>query len=614
MKKTLNLLIILSLLKIFIFSPNCIEKENFCSICNPITKLCAKCNLNILIPDEKGGCKNAKKCIPGNNYCSQCSEDGELCKTCEEKYFPDENGGCSYTDDCSISYKGDCLKCKEEFILVGQNIKICKSLFSEEFKNCEQINNISGKCEKCKDNYFLNSGDQKFIPTDNCYESSFNICKICNNGYYLDKIENKCKKQDNETLEFCSETIDGKNCDKCEEDYFFDEEGKCIGTKYCSKKITYNKCEKCIDGYYLTKYGNACTKEKNCYEGNKYLGICTRCVDNYYIDFNDGKCKSNQEDNNFKYCQMADNNLCSYCSYGYALGEDFKCASTKNCAESDDGKCLHCIDGYYLGKDNRCTNVERCIYSNFYEECIECEDTYYYDRNSNKCRVAQGDLANCKYNYIYAGQKCEKCKKDFYLNKTDNICYSNKEKGEFYKCETTDYYGNICSSCIDGYYFGYKYNLCTKIVGCEKTDEEDENICAECDDNFYCLDKKTGKCETNDWIEDEDKKFYYRCNITNEEGNKCEICSYGFDLDENGNCVDMDNCVETNKDNTCKKCKNDDEGSYCLNDIFGCVEIFDEFCLECNDILNLDACTKCIKGYEIDEDGICREVEKQSLK
>ena len=611
MKKALNLLIILSLLKIFILLPICKENENYCSVCNPVTKLCAKCNLNIFIPDENGGCKPVKKCIPTNNYCNKCSEEGDSCQDCEEKYFPDENGGCSYTDDCSISYKGECLKCKEGFILIGQNIKMCKSLFSEEFKNCKEINNISGKCQKCNNNYFLNSGDKKCTQTDNCFESYFNICILCNKGYYLDKKENKCKKQNNENLQFCSETLDGINCDKCEENYFFDEEGKCFGTKHCSKGIEFNKCEKCINGYYLTKYGYSCTKEKNCLEGNKYLGICTQCIDNYYIDFNDGKCKSNQEDNNFKFCQMADNNLCYNCIYGYTLGEDFKCTSTKNCAESNnDGKCILCKDGYYLGKDNRCTNVERCIYSNFYEECIECEDNYYYDRNDNKCKIAQGNFTNCKY--IYNGKNCEKCKKDFYLNKKDYNCYSNKEKGKFYKCEITDYYGNICSFCIDGYYLGYKYNSCTKIIGCEISEEDNDNRCIECND-FYCLDKKTGKCEINDMIEEEEKKFYFRCNITNEEGNKCQICNYGFDLDENGNCVDMENCIEINEDNICTKCKNDDEGIFCLNNIFGCVEIYDEYCLECNDIFNLDICTKCIEGYEIDENGICKEVEKKNI-
>ena len=40
--------------------------------------------------------------------------------------------------------------------------------------------------------------------------------------------------------------------------------------------------------------------EKNCIEGDKDLGICNACIDNYYLDYNDGKCKSIQENNEFK--------------------------------------------------------------------------------------------------------------------------------------------------------------------------------------------------------------------------------------------------------------------------------------------------------------------------
>ena len=31
------------------------------------------------------------------------------------------------------------------------------------------------------------------------------------------------------------------------------------------------------------------------YDGRKDLGICTECDTNYCIDFKDGKCKSNQD-------------------------------------------------------------------------------------------------------------------------------------------------------------------------------------------------------------------------------------------------------------------------------------------------------------------------------
>ena len=30
------------------------------------------------------------------------------------------------------------------------------------------------------------------------------------------------------------------------------------------------------------------------------MGICLQCEEGYYIDFKDGKCKSNEENNEFK--------------------------------------------------------------------------------------------------------------------------------------------------------------------------------------------------------------------------------------------------------------------------------------------------------------------------
>ena len=50
----------------------------------------------------------------------------------------------------------------------------------------------------------------------------------------------------------------------------------------------------------------ACTTEENCFSGRRDIGTRTQCTDRYYIDFKDGKCKSNEEDNDFKYCKIAE--------------------------------------------------------------------------------------------------------------------------------------------------------------------------------------------------------------------------------------------------------------------------------------------------------------------
>ena len=254
-------LIVLFISKISFSFSICIIGKNNCSKCNLITKLCVKCELNIYTPDQKGGCENANHCIIGNNQCIECNELGNLCQKCIEGYFPDENGACSYTDNCEISYKGKCLKCKENFILIGlvdtfnEGIKICKSLISGDLKNCEKINTQKGYCEECKKGFYLNDGDKKCSNIENCHESTFDSCIKCNNGYYLDKKQNKCIFQD-EIFKHCIQTIDGQKCDLCEEDYFFDKTQKCVGVNFCEISKGNYRCQKCILGYYLSEYGS----------------------------------------------------------------------------------------------------------------------------------------------------------------------------------------------------------------------------------------------------------------------------------------------------------------------------------------------------------------------
>ena len=490
--------------------------------------------------------------------------------------------------------------------MIGENnylndgITICKSLIIGDLKNCEIINIEKGFCEKCKEGFYLNSGDKQCISTKNCSESIFEMCSKCQSGFYLNKKENKCKEQFG-MLENCKISIDDINCDTCDEDYYFDENKKCIAVNFCKKEIKYFRCEECIEGYYLTEYGVACTPEINCEKGDKNLGICTSCKINYYLDLKDGKCKSNKENNNFKFCRISNiEGECIQCIDEYILSEDNKCSKTKNCAEVNNGICINCIDNYHLGLDKKCSKIKYCIYSNDIT-CIECEEDYYFDKSLQICKKGEKNLQNCKSGYEEWG--CEYCKDNFYQNQTDRLCYSNNNNSSiFYKCAKTDIYGEKCIKCINGYYLGEKDNKCSNIEGCILS--ENDNKCLECENN-YCLDRKLEKCEYNGEIIDESKKFYYRCIKTNKEGNKCEECIEDYVLDNSGLCIDKINCVEEENGN-CKKCKNEGFDIFCLNKYFGCVEVYyKDNCLECNNIYDLYNCTKCFDGYKLNDENKC---------
>ena len=153
------------------YSFPCIDSENNCIKCNPLTNLCIKCKSDIYIPDENGGCVGAKKCFTGKNYCDECDFQGELCKKCENGYYPDKNGGCSFTENCQISYKGKCLQCEDNYILIGgsSDLKFCKYKYSEDFKNCKEIN---------KENYQFLAYKYCFFYLNNILHSMIDIFHI----------------------------------------------------------------------------------------------------------------------------------------------------------------------------------------------------------------------------------------------------------------------------------------------------------------------------------------------------------------------------------------------------------------------------------------------------
>ena len=586
-------------------TPSCINKENFCNKCNPLTNLCIKCKLDILIPDKNGGCIGAKKCILGKNYCSQCNMQGELCQICENGYYPDKNGGCSYTENCKISNKGNCLECDNDYILIGMTsqLKICKYKNSDDLKNCKEINIENGLCENCEEGYFLNTGDKKCSKTENCSESIYGNCISCYIGYYLNKKNNTCLLKVGNFL-YCKQSLNDENCEICDEMSYLDENGICSLSNYCSKSSN-GICQKCISNYYLSTFNNICSNEKNCNEADRDTGLCTICKSDYFLDTNDYKCKSNIENNEFKYCLKVVNNLCTECIKSYILSKDSKCVDTYNCLESENGKCILCEKNYHLGLDNKCTDIEHCIYTNEHGFCIECEDNYYYNTLGKNCTYDIDKFKNCKTS---AGFYCSECKNNYYLNLNDSTCQDNTQKGPFYKCALSDKEEEFCIRCIEGYYLGTEDKKCSLIENCKIS--KDENTCIECDESL-CLDLKKNICVENDYIEDENKKFYFACKRTNIEGTKCELCIEGYEVGKDGYCVDNSRCLEE-KDGKCLKCteeENENGYSYCANEIFGCVESIWEGCLRCDDLLDIFSCTKCKEGYVDALSGGCNPIE-----
>ena len=583
---------------------SCTDHQNYCQKCNPLLDQCIICSHeDILVPNENGVCEGSQKCFIGKNYCLECESDEKLCKTCDVGYYPDANGACSNTASCKISYKGICLECQEDYILI-EPYKNCKSLLNNDFKNCKEIDILRGVCKECEEGYYLDDGDKKCSKTENCFESMFGVCQLCNYGYYLNRKENKCIEKNGDFL-YCKQTIDGETCDLCNSGSYMDENGVCVQTNFCSKSSN-GKCDKCKDGYYLSYNNGVCINTDKCYIGDKDTGLCLECNLYYYIDFKDFKCRSNVEANEYKFCEKVIDNICVKCESGYYLGKDGKCSFTPNCEESDNGFCNLCAEKYYLGLDAYCSEIERCIYSRF-NDCIECQDGYYYHSIDKKCIKSEGvqSLENCKYTCKYPDStQCCECKNNYYLDSNKTLCNDNNEEGAFYKCRYADKDGEKCRECVEGYHLGSEDKKCTLNENCKIS--ENENRCLECDD-YFCLDVKSGKCIRNEFLENEKVKIYFACKKTNKEGEACEQCIEGYEVNDEGYCVNMANCEE-NKDGKCMKCNNEKNKNgyyYCANEVFGCIEGHFGNCIRCDNLLDLYSCTECENGYEKNQYGAC---------
>ena len=439
----------------------------------------------------------------------------------------------------------------------------------------------------------------------------------------MDKKQDLCISQTNTTNQFtnCKLSIDSITCEECSNNYYFDEDkNHCISINYCSESDSNYTCTKCIENYYFTISNNVCTNSQNCLYGDKDLGICTICASGNYLDKNDGICKSNQELNIFKNCEVALSNKCVKCINGFFLSDDKKCTNANNCSlANNNSTCIACRDNYYLGLDNLCSSIEHCIYTDTIFNnggCAECEDGYYYLMHPEKseCVLSNDNLKNCQATYDTNGEYCISCKNGYYLSVEDGKCYDNSRPGIFYKCAYSNDNNTACEFSEEGYYLGEKDRFCNSVDWCLVSDESRER-CLECDD-FYCLNLKDGKCYDNypPEMPNENELIYYNCNKTNEEGTECAECASDDFILKNGYCYNIENCEEMDGDE-CLKCKTegiDWNGSSCINKDFGCVtsKVFN--CLKCDNNTNFDSCDQCIDGYELEGDYYCKKIGEKN--
>ncbi|CAD8141976.1 unnamed protein product [Paramecium pentaurelia] len=481
-----------------------------CQTCNQLgclecqsDSVCTKCefsNTNKFLLDQ-GECQcypsaylSATNCIQCNQYCETCF--GSLntqCYTCVSEFYRSIK---KYQCQCIDGYYDDgynlqCLPiCGDQIVVDGEDCDDgnnnpfdgcyqCKYACQESCQDCQ-----NGKCYECKDNYIFiesihkcinNCGDSIIIgneecddgniyPYDGCYECQFQcyenctecifgICYKCdeNNGWYLTGVN--CEP-------ICGDGILVQDVEQCDDQNYnpFDRCDMCQlnCSEYCLQCSDGN-CVQCIPGF---KYVSV-TKQCIPICGDFLIVAYEECDDNNFVEF-DG-CYQ---------CEFKCQTQCTDCRYGTC----YEC-NTPGWELNFSEFIQYCDDGNIIPMDG-------C-----YQQYYECQDS---------CNVC------------YKGY-CIFCKKNWYLNLSDNLCYP------------------ICGDQV--------------IVGNEECDDKNTLMHDSCNQCFFQCDTKCQQCDFGDCLQCEIGYFLLN--------NKCiEICGDGL-------VVGNEQCDSNEKilDSFCLNCK-----------------------------------------------------------
>ena len=524
-------------------------------------------------------------------------------------YELSDNGKCPI--NCNQCFEGKkCFKCRKEYYLIGnkvnqnaikcEKVDVSKGYYIYDyayypcFTNCDVCKNET-ICEKCTDKYYFIKDNRNYCDTgkdlnkyytpDNgisyypcntyfpfCDEcDSKDICNKCKKEYYFIKTKEKCET--------------GKNLNY----YFTEDEGilyyLCSDfISNCSICSSRNICDKCVSNYYFIGSDRTqCQTEKN--------------LEEYYT--NDGGISYYPCDNEFPYCLKCINSkTCTLCKEGFIFlrGEKKQCFTNEvNKTYLENGNYYPCSDN--LKNCDECGSKYQCnkCFKDFYFvrnknnilECLKIDITKYYQLPDGSYKLCSEEINNC--DECNNPNKCTKCKDKYYFLENDfTYCrndldlreYYSKDNGiSYYPCNIMNEckycsYENICEECNTNFYlYKDKTNMCihlddlekyykngTSYYPCNETIKDcikcfDSQSCYECLDGLKLIYKEQNKCYEDSYFQD--NKSFYKKNETFYE--KCSIS--------------MPHCHICNDNTICNSCEDD---HYFINENYKeCININD---------------------------------------
>ncbi|CAD8093460.1 unnamed protein product [Paramecium primaurelia] len=579
-------------------SYNCVSK------CPPLTyrnnsiMVCEQCHISCRSCEGKLS-NQCLACFPGfylyQGTCSSGCPSGTYlysvtssCITCNSKCKECDGPNATDCTECSaplVKQGRECLdSCIEGYVVVDQ---VCVSCHY----TCDQcIGNDIQECISCSLGLFL----QKLQESD----SSGKCLQNCNQNYYPDTIDNKCK--------LCHST-----CITCQGS----EENDCLS---CSGSLMFmgGICsDTCIDGYYLNV--------NQCAQCNLSCKTCSGSSSNQCLSCSEQLFMFNSQ------CLIS-------CIEGYFQNEiEHSC---DKCLEN----CLTCTNG---------TTCNACDTSKFFlfeDYCYEyCASGFYFDTTQKICQSCNSLCGTCTGP---ESNQCLSCDTDYFLKVTKNsdtgiydwTC--EPQCGEFYSPDIQNFVclfdtcDSTCSTCLndqpttcrscnnsilsnsrcldgcqDGYYVDN--NLCIQCNRLCKTCKDSSTVCPLCVDVAYRVDDSycVSTCPEK-YIKHATQPLCIGCvpncqNCVYDEklvgSTKCLKCESSFFIDQTYNSSKV--LINVQCYQTCP------DGKYNNLDSYQCTNC-DWTCKTCSDATSLD-CIKCgtvvhpktgVTQIRYMEDGICK--------
>ncbi|XP_060579778.1 multiple epidermal growth factor-like domains protein 10, partial [Ruditapes philippinarum] len=355
-------------------------------------------------------------------------------------------------------------------------------------------------------------------------------------------VSNPCNG--NATCAFINEI----NTCVCKPGFKFEEESNttCVDIKECSADS--NPCSQhCVE----EEGGYSCVCSEKGYQLHTDKATCVVCPEGYYGENCTKTCDCDND--NTVSCDPG-NGACN-CSEGWSgvrCQEDINECDTNTCP--DNSKCVNtegsfyckCDVGYFTTSDGTCQGCR--------------QNTFGYECNSTcACTIDSTQLCNatngsCKCKTGWQGDTCsediDECAAGTFVCPENSTCDNTDGS---YKCNCVPGYvktGGACREC-DGFSYGQD---CATPCGCNFNNARScHHVTAECS----CRPGWTGQfC-----VDDIDECSVNPCTTThktvceNSFGSYSCGCVDGFELADNGTCIDIDEC-DKGTDDCLQSCTN----------------------------------------------------------